>query len=160
MKTLSHMTLHMLCGMAPFSLWATNVATHTITFSISPISEVATSSDPPSFNSTEATAGCDPFEICDNTTFYSITTNGSSENLYASLNAPMPSGTSLSILATAPNGATSLGTVYLDSSNQTLVTGITQIAQANLQLNYMFGGTAAAGVIPTSTRIVTYTLSP
>lgn len=142
------------------SLAASNVATQTITFSVDPISEIAVSGDPPAFNISQASAGDNPTDIADNSTFYAVTTNGSSEKVVACLNSTMPTGTMLCIMVTAPNGATSTGTVDLDTSNQNIVTGISQVAQSNLIISYIFEASAAAGIIPLTSRIVTFTLSP
>lgn len=138
---------------------ASNVATQTVTFSINPISEIGVSGDPSPFIATTAVAGSDPADVVDTSTFYAVTTNGSSERVLVSINASMPTGTMLCIMAQAPTGAVSVGSVDLSTNNQNLVTGITQVAQSNLQVSYTFETTAAAGVLPDTTRIVTFTLS-
>lgn len=142
------------------SLTASNIATQTVTFSIDPISEISVSGDPGPLTTTTATAGNDPTNATDSSTFYAVTTNGSSEKVTASIDSPMPSGTMLCIMATAPTGATSVGSVDLSTSNQNIVTGITQVAQSNLQIAYTFEATAAAGVFSSTSRIVTFTLAP
>lgn len=142
------------------TLFASNVATQTITFSVQAISEIGFSGDPPAFIATSAVPGQDPLPVLDNSTFYAVTTNGSSEKVTASIDTNMPAGTELCIMVAAPVNATSTGIVDLDTTNQNVVTGITQVAQANLQVSYMFESTAAAGIIPLMTRIVTFTLSP
>lgn len=142
------------------SLLGSNVATQTITFSIEPISEISVSGDPPSFVAQQATPGQDPDDVVDNSTFYAVTTNGSAEKVVACLNAAMPTGTSLCLMAIAPTGAVSSGMVDLDTSNQNIVTGITQVAESNLQLGYGFETTVSAGTFSTTTRIVTFTLTP
>lgn len=140
--------------------WGSNVATQTVTFSIEPISEISVSGDPPSLIATSATAGGNPADVTDTSTSYAVTTNGSSEKVVVNINSPMPDGTMLCIMATAPAGATSVGNVDLDTTDQNLVTGITQVAQANLQITYIFESTASAGVIASTSRVVTFTLSP
>lgn len=142
------------------ALFATNVATQTITFSIDPISEIAVSGDPPPLIATQAPAGGDPADVVDSSTFYAVTTNETDEKVLVSLNSDMPTGTMLCIMAEAPTGAVSQGSVDLNTSNQNLVTGISQVAQSNLLVTYVFESTAAAGVLPLTTRIVTFTLSP
>jgi hypothetical protein len=141
-------------------LAASNVATQTITFSIEPISEIGFSGDPQPLVASQASPGEDPSDVVDNSTFYSVTTNGSSEKVVACLNATMPTGTVLCIMVGAPVGATSAGNVDLDTSNQNVVTGITQVAQSNLSIGYIFESSAAAGILPVTSRIVTFTLSP
>lgn len=139
---------------------ASNVATQTITFSIQPITEISISGDPPAFNASQAVAGSGPSDVTDSSTFYSVTSNGTSEQVFASLDSAMPTGTQLCLMASPPTGAVSTGIVMLDVSNQSIVTGITQVAQSNLQLSYVFESTVQAGILPSTTRVVTLTLSP
>jgi hypothetical protein len=144
------------------SLWihASNIATQTITFSIDPISEITVSGDPPPLVAQAVSDGGNPANVSDNSTFYAITTNGSSQKITASLSAPMPNGTWLKLMATPPSGATCAGCLDLDINEQNIITGISQIAEGNLQLTYVFRSTAAAGIIPTTSRIVMFTLAP
>lgn len=141
-------------------LEATSIVTQTITFSVNAIAEIGVSGNPPPFDAVCATAGSSPCDIEDMSTFYAVTVNGSSFRLMASINTPMPTGTLLYLDAAPPNGATSTGEVVLDVSDQDLVTGISQVAQSNLALCYTFQSTPAAGVIPSTTRIVTLTFAP
>lgn len=141
--------------------WAlgSNVATQTVTFSVCPISEISISGDPPSLVATSAAPGTDMSEVTDNSTYHSITTNGSSENLIVTLDSPMPAGTMLCFMASPPTGAVS-HCLELDSNNQTAISGITQIAEGNLQISYTFKASVAAGIISPTSRIVTFTLTP
>lgn len=142
------------------SLAATNVATQTVTFSIDPIAEISVSGDPAPLTTTSATAGSNPSDAMETSTFYAVTTNGSSEKVTVAIDSPMPTGTMLCINATPPTGATSMGDVDLSTSNQNLITGISKVAQANLQITYLFESTVAAGILPSTSRIVTFTLAP
>ncbi len=142
------------------NILASNVATQTVVFSIDSISEIAFSSDPYILNASQAIPGCNPKDVIDTTSFYAITSNGCSEKIVACLNSPMPMGTALFVWLTAANGATSQGGVYLDSSNQNLVTGISRVAQGNLPVSYLFKSSTSAGILPPTARIVTYTLTP
>ncbi len=140
--------------------FGSNVATQTITFSIQAISELAVSGDPAILTVSVATAGSGPTSAVDNSTYYALTTNGSSEKLMASINLAMPTATALFLTASPPTGAISIGPVSLDVSDQSIVTGISQVAQSNLQLSYLFQASVGAGVLAPTTRIVTLTLSP
>lgn len=142
------------------ALVASNVATQTITFGIDPIAEISFSGDPTAMIATQAAAGSDPADVIDNSTNYAVTTNGTSEKVSASLLSPMPTGTMLCIMVGAPNGAVSEGNVDLDTTDQNVVTGITQVAQGNLPITYVFESTAEAGILPPTSRVVTFTLSP
>lgn len=160
MGKLTFIIASIVTGLVSGTLWGSNVATQTITFSIEPISEIAVSGDPAPLIAYGAVPGSDPADVVDNSTFYAVTTNGMSEKVMANLNAPMPDGTMLCIMVAAPVGATSVGNVDLDTSNQNVVTGISQVAQSNLQITYVFESTASAGILSTTTRIVTFTLAP
>jgi hypothetical protein len=139
---------------------ASNVATQTVTFSVDRISEIAFSGDPSPMIATQAVAGSNPADVFDNSSFYSVTTNGSSEKVVACLDALMPAGTMLCIMVGAPNGAVSVGTVDLNTSNQKVVTCISKVAQSSLPVSYAFESTITAGIIPLTSRIVTFTLCP
>ncbi len=161
MIKLSHLIMNVFfTAMIHGWLSATNVATQTITFSIDPITEISVSGDPTPLSASLASAGSDPSDVTEESTFYSLTTNGCSEKVVVCINAPMPTGTGLCVTVTAPNGATSVGCIDLDGSNQNVVTGITQVSQSNLQISYILQTTAAAGIITSTTRTVTFTLSP
>jgi hypothetical protein len=141
-------------------LYSSNTATQTVTFSIAPICEMCVSGDPPPLNASSTSPGYDPIDVVDNSTYYMVTTNGSSQTLTASLSSVMPAGTYLNLIGDAPTGATSVGSVYLDTTDQVLVTGISQIAQSNLMLTYVFQSTTVAGTLSPTSRIVTFTLNP
>jgi hypothetical protein len=71
----------------------------------------------------------------------------------------MVSGLTLSSSLVAPAGATSAGYMALSSVSADLVTGITKLAQGTLGVTYKLDATAAAGVVASDTRIVTYTIT-
>jgi hypothetical protein len=160
MKILTNYAVVPLIVLSYGLLEASNVATQTVTFSVAPISEIAFSGDPSPMINYQAIAGNDPTSAFEDSTFYAVTTNGVSEKVVACLNSPMPTGTMLCIMVGAPNGAVSAGTVDLTTSNQNVVTGITQVAQSSLPVSYTFESSTSAGIIPITTRIVTFTLSP
>ena len=59
----------------------------------------------------------------------------------------------------APTGATSKAAVALTGASQDLVTGITKLNEANLALTYGLTATSAAGVVASSNRVITYTIT-
>lgn len=146
--------------LAASTLCGSNVATQTIVFSVQPISELAISSSPFPMVVSTACPGEEPDGVFDFSSFYAVTSNGVSEKLLACLDGQMPPGTALWIMASPPTGATSCGRVNLDTYPQNLVVGISRVAQSNLALSYLFECEAEAGVLPFSSRYVTFTLSP
>ena len=56
-------------------------------------------------------------------------------------------------------GGTSAGLKSLSTSAVDLVTGITKLNESGLSLSYQLDATSAAGVITSTTRIVTYTIT-
>ena len=108
-----------------------------------------------------ATAGAEPVAITAQAGgTYTITT-GTPNRTYAitaQLNANMPTGSTLQATLQAPAGATSLGAVALDVTARTVVTGIARNVNFTGSISYNFVPTAAAGVIPLSSRQVTFTV--
>lgn len=145
---------------AIYVLEGANTTTQSITFSIEPIAEIGVSGDPPALVAQSAQPGSNPSDVENMSTFYAVTTNGSSEKVSVSLDSPMPTGTNLFLKLDAPQGATCLGDVCLDTTCQSAVCGISQVAQSNLQICYLFQASISAGKLPPTTRIVTFTLAP
>ena len=59
----------------------------------------------------------------------------------------------------APAGATSAGLLALGTVAVDVVTGITKLNASGLSLSYQLDATTAAGVISSTTRVVTYTIT-
>ena len=66
---------------------------------------------------------------------------------------------SLSVRLTAPSGGTSLGNVNLDTSPRDLVIAAPPMSFTKVTILYTFKPTVLAGVIPVSSRTVTFTLA-
>jgi hypothetical protein len=106
------------------------------------------------------TAGFDPDPVTDATTSYDINDTVDNMKIIGTLDAAMPPFTELRITLAAPTGAVSLGQVTLSTVAQDLVTGIDRHAMDfGLPISYEFAATVAAGVIPSSIRTVTVTLT-
>jgi hypothetical protein len=71
----------------------------------------------------------------------------------------MPAGVTLSVNLAAPTGATSAGAQALGTTAVDVVTGITKIAQGTLGVTYTLSATASAGVVSSTSRTVTYTIT-
>ena len=112
---------------------------------------------PAPFNVTTAVAGLQPAVITNAVTSIRIVGIQGAEKISAGLNAPMPAGTTLTILLAVLPGATTVGTVTLTTTVVMLEYDIQNDGTA--RITYTFSATAAAGVIPSQSRIVTFTLA-
>ena len=81
------------------------------------------------------------------------------QKILVQLSAAMPPNMTLSLVMTAPTGATSPGTVALDATARELMGNITNIANETETLTYTFAATAAAGVVGAQSRTVTFTIT-
>jgi hypothetical protein len=110
---------------------------------------------------TTATAGLPPNSITNAITTYTVKTNKATKpkKITAQLNSAMPVGMTLTITLVAPSSpATSDGTVTLDATARELVGDITNTTVQTKGITYVISATAAAGVVTSQTRTVTFTL--
>lgn len=112
---------------------------------------------PAPFIVTTAVAGAQPAVLSNSLTSFKVSNLQNSFKISAGLNAPMPAGTTLTIRLAALPGATTVGTVTLSTTVVLLEYDIQNAGTA--QITYTFSATAAAGVIPSQSRIVTFTLA-
>ena len=139
--------------------YSANTATQLVTFEVQSLDEITVSGNPGALIISTATAGGDPDPATDATTTYSVSTNGTNKKITGSIDAAMPANTALNVTLTAPTGGTSAGAVTLTTAAQDLVNGITQLAESGLTIGYEFTATAAAGIVPSSSRTVTFTVT-
>lgn len=132
-------------------------ATQTLTFQVDAINQIAFAGSPSLVVST-ATAGNEP-GVASAGASWAVTTNQSSAKISASLNAALPANVTLTVDLAAPSGATSAGAQPLGTTAVDLVTGLTRVAQSGLGVTYTLSATAAAGVVASTTRTVTYTIT-
>jgi len=146
-------------ALAAVSAQAQTTATQTVTFEVKAINQIAFAGSP-SLTITTAVAGSAPTSVTDATATWAITTNQSTVKITASIPTAMPGGLTLSANLTAPtlNGS-SAGMVALGTAATDMVTGIAKLAQGGLGITYKLDATAAAGVVTSSTRVVTYTIT-
>ena len=71
----------------------------------------------------------------------------------------MPGGLTLSVNLAAPAGASTAGSQSLSTTSVDLVTSITKVAQGAMAVSYSLAATPAAGVVSSTTRTVTYTIT-
>lgn len=141
------------------SALAANTDNQTVTLQVTAINEIAVSGDPGALIVNTATAGAEPDTATDNSTDYDITTNESNKRITGVLDAAVPANTELYVFLVAPTGATSAGDVQLTTSAADLVTGITTLAETNRTITYKYYASVAAGVVASTTRTVTLTLT-
>lgn len=134
--------------------------TQVVNFQVQGINQVAFTSTPVTLTITTAVAGSDPTPVSDASSVWAVSTNQTNAKISASISTAMPAGVTLSVALASPVGATNAGTVALTAVSQDLVTNITKLKASAQSVTYTLGATVAAGVIASSTRTVTYTLTP
>lgn len=148
-------TLAMLCAMG--SSAAAQTATQTLTFQVDAINQIAFTGSPSLVINTAA-AGSNPNSVIASVT-WAVTTNQSNAKITASLDAALPANVTLTVDLAAPGGATSAGAQPLGTTAVDVVTAITRAAESALGVTYTLSATAAAGVVASTTRTVTYTIT-
>ena len=132
-------------------------ATQTVTFQVDAINQIAFAGSPSLVVNT-ATAGSEPTAATAGGT-WAVTTNQTGAKITASIGSNMPSGLTLSVNLSAPSVGSSTGSQNLSTTAVDLVTGITKHAQSGISASYSLSATAAAGVVSSTTRTVTYTIT-
>jgi len=132
-------------------------ATQVVTFQVAAINQISFSGSPSLVVNT-ATAGNDPTSASDASATWAVTTNQTNAKITASINSAMPAGLTLNVSLGAPAGTTAIGN-SLSTTAVDLVTGITKLAQSGLTVTYSLDATPAAGVVASTTRTVTYTIT-
>jgi hypothetical protein len=158
MKNATYITIGALVALAAVNTASAQTATQTVTFQVTAINQIAVSGSP-SLVINAAAAGSAPTSVTASGNTWSVTTNQSGASITASIPSAMPAGLTLSANLTAPVGATSTGLTALGTTAVNVVTGITKLNAAALALSYSLDATAAAGVVSSATRVVTYTIT-
>ena len=92
------------------------------------------------------------------TMYYSIDTNEENKKLTAMLDRPMPEGVTLSSYVTPPQGSRTTGEQELSTFPSDMVIEISFTAGKGLPIFYTMTAERSAGVVPTQTRVITYSL--
>ena len=145
-----------LIGVAPVA--SAQTANQTVTIQVDAINVIAFGGSPSLVVST-AVPGSPPTSVSNATATWAVTTNQSGAKITASISAAMPAGLTLSANLAQPTGATSNGLTALSTTAVDLVTGITKLAESALGVTYQLDATVAAGVVASSSRTVTYTIT-
>lgn len=138
---------------------AANTDNQTVTLQVTAINEIAVSGDPGALIVNTATAGADPDTATDNSTDYDITTNEAGKRITGVLDSAVPANTELYVFLVAPTGGSSAGDVLLTAVAADLVTGISTLAESNHTITYKFYAGIAAGIVASTTRTMTLTLT-
>jgi hypothetical protein len=133
-------------------------ATQNVTIQVNAISRISVTGGAQSLTITTATAGSEPTDATASVN-WAITTNQTNQKVTGSLDVAMPANVTLAANLAAPAGATSAGSAVLGTTAVDLVTGISTLAQGGLGLTYTLSATAAAGVVASTSRTVTYTIT-
>ena len=152
--------LFFLALVIPAVLHGQGTAAQSVTLQVQPVTKLGVSGNPGALVISDAVAGVSTMSVQDNSSAYNLTTNLDNMKIVASIDNPMPAGTSLMMSLASANG-TSAGLV--DVSNATLpvnvVTGIGRGAQTSQTIGYVFSADAEVGGIPSQTRTITLTLT-
>jgi hypothetical protein len=157
-RSTTFLTIGALVAVAGVHTASAQTATQTVTFQVSAINQVAVTGTP-SLTIAAAVAGSAPTSVTSTGNTWSVTTNQTGASITASIPTAMPAGLTLSANLVAPSGATSTGLTALGVTAVNVVTGITKLNAASLALTYQLDATAAAGVVSSGTRLVTYTIT-
>ena len=133
-------------------------ATQTVTFQVDAINDLSVSGTP-SLVINSSNSGSAPSSATSAGHTWAVTTNQTGAKVTASIGSDMPAGLTLSAVLSAPSGANSAGLKALSTTPVDVVTAISKLNASGLGLSYQLDATAAAGVVPSTTRVVTYTIT-
>jgi hypothetical protein len=135
-------------------------ATVTVTYSVATIQKISVSSPTVTLAiNTVTTPGNQPDSAFTTGVTYAVTNNLTGSKITGVLCTALASGLDMDINLGAPTGATSAGQKQLSTTAQDLVTGIGKINQSGMSLYLQFDATSAAGVVASSTEVITLTLT-
>ena len=151
-------TVALLAGSAATA--SAQTATQDVTIAVNAISQIAVTGGAQSLTVNTATAGNAPTSASTAGVTWAITTNQNDQKVTAQIDAALPAGVTLSAALAAPGGAsTSAGTVVLGTTAADVVNNIDTAQASGLALTYTLSATTAAGVVASTTRTVTYTIT-
>jgi hypothetical protein len=163
-KSVTIFTLLIASVFAAQTLLAQGTATQSVNLTVSTVYKISTSGNPSPLTVTTGTAGSDALtSVTDNATSYSITQNyGNAVKITANLDAALQAGYALTVNLASSKG-TSAGTVDISNatsgSARNVVTGINRGADAGQTITYTFSALASAGMMTSTTKVVTLTLT-
>jgi len=137
---------------------AANTATQDVSYQVTDINAISVSGDPETLIINTAEAGYLPYAATDNTTSYSITTNGTTKKITAKIDTPMPTGLDLKVFLNAPTGA-SAGGGSLTTAELDVVTGISPVVASGIAIRYELHPVSTTLAPTSGARTVTFTLT-
>jgi hypothetical protein len=164
MKKTIFITFVVGCVFAVQTAIAQSTATQSVNLTVSTVYKISTSGNPAALTVTTGTAGTDALtSVTDNSTTYSLTQNfGNAVKITANLDAALQAGYTLNMNLASTKG-TSAGTVNVSNATSgsalSVVTGINRGADAGQAITYTFSALASAGMLTSTTRTVTLTLT-
>jgi hypothetical protein len=132
-------------------------ATQTVSYEVTAVDQISVAGSP-SLVINGATAGSALTSATASGT-YAVTTNGTNRKITASIDSDMPTGLTLTVTLGAPTGATSTGAVTLSTTDEDVVTGITEVNESGLSISYGLSAALTAGVVAAGNKTVTYTVT-
>ena len=132
--------------------------TQTVSIQVDAINVIAFAGSP-SLTINAAVAGNAPTSATNATATWAVTTNQSNAKITASISSVLPAGLTLSANLGAPTGASSNGLTALSTIAVDLVTRITKLAESALTVTYQLDAAVTAGVVASTSRTVTYTVT-
>ena len=122
--------------------------------------DITVSGNPGSLVVSSAVAGSEPDEVSNATTTYAVDIITDNKKITGAIDTAMPANTALKVTLSAPSGANSVGQISLSATAQDLVTGlINGTNQSGMSITYVFSATVDAGVIISSSKTVTLTIT-
>lgn len=121
---------------------------------------ITASGNPAAMKITGAVPGSEPTSATNALTTYTVTTPNPPRTykITGQLNANMPANVTLAATLAAPAGGASQGAKTLTTTAQDMVLGIPRNTNATQSITYVLSATVLAGVITSTSRIVTYTI--
>jgi hypothetical protein len=122
---------------------------------------ITVSGNPAALKITSAVTGSQPTTVSNSSSTYTVVTPNPANRTYkitAQLTALMPAGVTLTATLAAPTGGTSVGPVALDMTARDMVTGIPKTTNSTQSITYQLSATVLAGVVTSTSRVVTLTV--
>jgi len=164
-RLLTILTVVGLLGLLTTAVMADNVDTLTINYEVKAINELEITDDSVTLTVDSATAGAQPDQASDGTT-YDITTNCATDakKITGGIDTAMGTGLTLKVTAGAPMGGISAGAVDISNAitgtnDANLVTAIDAVVASGLALDFTLDATVAAGVVSSAQKTFTMTLT-
>jgi hypothetical protein len=160
-KSIAILALAVLCFAFAQNAMAQATATQSLSLAVNAVYKITTSGNPGALTINNGTAGTDALtSVSDATTNYSMTQNSATPaKITAGLSSGLTAGYTLSINLASTKG-TSAGAVDISSGvAKDVVTAMAKGADATQGITYVFGANASAGILTTTAKTVTLTLT-